>query len=181
MNKAIEALQKKLNDVIDLRDDIYNTIAALSNDIKSNKFTPPELCDFGFLCRELSKIADDLRKDVDAFGKMSGKFMTLAALQDPDIVNQVGDEDLIIRGTLATAKPKIVIGASRPQFGTAEHTELLRYFGVSGDAVEVVKVDWKQLQRRLTQLTEDGRALPPGIGKTFDDYKVTYRRKGKRE
>jgi hypothetical protein len=143
--------------------------AAQANDLELS-----EMVDLGFLCRELATAADEIEKDATARQRLLGKVVCFRVLQDSDLANPVLD----VKGTLASGTVNYKMMVIPPSKGTPEYLDLLKYLGVSDDALATgaVKLDWKGLQEHLNGLLESGNPVPPTLSRQVPDHTLTYRR-----
>jgi hypothetical protein len=137
--------------------------------------TIEDLVDSGYICREMSNIADDLRKSCDDKKNCIGHYLAaraaVSAIQD--------DELLALRGELATATTDISVKPKLPKEGSKEYVDLMRWLGVSDEQINssVLRPSFSGIQEILTERAKDGKQPPPGISVTFTEATVVFRKK----
>ncbi len=174
------SLVSRLKDVYEESQLLYNMaygfLSSTNETLKSRTMSNEDLCDFGFLCRELAKLFDELRKEMNVRSELCGSLIayekTKEVLSDPSIA-------LKVKGTLATGSPDVKMQAALPKKGSPEYYTLTDFFNVPRDVAEtgVLKLDWKQVTEYLTALTQEGKPIPEGFGKQYPKYITTYRKK----
>lgn len=163
----------KLQENLDhLRAEAAEVLAEVSDKLRSNVLSLPDMVDIGFLCREIATVLDDWRKDSTAHMTLASKVIGFkyarAAVQDEDIPDS-------IRGKLATGTPDAHILVTLPKKGTPEYETLCETLGVTTH--DLSKLDFKAVQKSCNQLAAEGRPLPNGVGETYSEFVVSYRRK----
>ena len=155
---------------------VYGFLAKNNELLKSKKLNNEELCDFGFFCRELEKLFDELRKEAKARKELAGQIIAYrraqASLSDPTIKLQV-------QGQFATGSPDVKMEAALPKKFTDEYYQLTDHFGVPRKVAEtgVLRLDWKMCTEFLTQQMNDGKKIPEGFGKQYPRYTTVYRKR----
>lgn len=154
---------------------VYGFLSGATPTIKSKALDNAELTDFGYLCRELENLFDELRKEAKARKELCGNIIAYrlikASLTDPTITMKA-------RGTLATGTPDVKMQAALPKKFTEEYFKITDFFGVPRDVAEtgILRLDWKKVTEYCTQLTEDGKPIPEGFGKKYPLYSTVYRK-----
>lgn len=143
-------------------------LAALLTLAQSLKITDENMADLGFLCREIGKVLDDLRKEFNAKSEFLAKVICLRA------VHSGAHEP--IRGDLATATPTPKLAATLPKRGTPEYYALMEWLGVPREAAETKVLDFhfKGLEELITQRVENGAEKPP-INVAHTSYTCSFR------
>ena len=155
---------------------VYGFLAKNNEQIKSKQLSSEELCDFGFICRELEKLFDELRKEVKARKELCGNIiayrLTQASLTDPSLKMQV-------KGQFATGTPDVKMQAALPKKQSVEYYQITDFLGVPRDVAEkgVLKLDWKSVIEFCTKLINDGKPIPKGFGKQYPLYVTVYRKR----
>lgn len=155
---------------------VYGFLSKNNELLKSRTLSNEELCDFGFFCRELEKIFDELRKEVKARKELCGQIiayrLTQASLADPTIKMKV-------EGQFATGSPDVKMEAALPKKFTDEYYQLTDYFNVPRKVAEtgILDLDWKMVGKFLTKLAQDGKKIPEGFGKQYPKFTTTYRKR----
>jgi len=171
--KEFVFVQNEVQSVYNL---VYGFLTKNNELLKSKKLNNEELCDFGFICRELENIFDELRKEVKARKDLCGQIISYRLIQnslsDPSIKMQVD-------GQLASGIPDVKMQAGIPNKFTEEYYQLTDYFGVSRKVAEsgILKLDWKMVIEFLTQQMNDGKKIPEGFGKQYPLYTTTYKKR----
>lgn len=155
----------------------HDMLRRIADKVRTNEFTMALLCDLGFICREVEEAADANRKDWKAHKELISKALTM--LHATWMVSSPETAEDTVKGELASATPITKIVAEQPARDTAAYAELMAHFYVPERVIGqgILKTDWKAMNELCTRLVEDGQKLPPGIGKTWKEYPVTYRRK----
>lgn len=172
----IQILQTRLQEARELYSKVRASVVGISERAKSGEYTKEQLCDLGFLCRELVLQFEEIRKDIGATKVLVDKLMCIKTMSEM-LTKQSGDD--MVRGELSSGKPIYKKTVTMPRKDTAEYQEMCEYFGIDAKGVEmgVAKLSWKQVSKYVTELTEMGRQIPSFIPKVHDDYTVTHRRK----
>lgn len=158
---------------------VYGFLSKNNDLLKSKTLSSEELCDFGFFCREMAKVFDELRKEANARKDLCGQViayrLTQAALNDPTL-------NMKVKGQFASGTPDVKMQSELPKKFTDEYYMITDYLNVPRDVAEsgVLRLDWKQVTEHLTKLMHDGKKIPPGFGKQYPKYITTYRRLGKK-
>lgn len=133
------------------------------------------LADKVYALREISRLADDLRKEAFSLMETASKIACVLWTAHSD-----GEP---IRTKLCTATPKITQGAYIPKKSRnpKEYAELMAYLGIPNDVAdnETVRVHWPSFCALLTEKSEKGEPLPDGIDTTklYTKYSLTIRSK----
>jgi len=155
---------------------VYGFMSKNNEQIKSKGLKNEELCDFGFICRELENVFDELRKEVKARKELCGQIIAYRLVQksieDPTIKMKV-------QGQFATGTPDVKMQAQLPQKFTDEYYQITDYLEVPRKVAEsgVLRLDWKKVTELLTKLMNDGKKIPDGFGKKYPSYTTVYRKK----
>lgn len=155
---------------------IYGFLSKNNEPIKSKQLSSETLCDFGFLCREMEKLFDELRKECKARKELCGKIIgyrkTQELLSDPSL-------SMKVTGNLATGSPDVKMQAALPAKFSDDYYKLTDYFKVPRSVAEsgILKLDWKAVIEFLTKQRQDGKNIPEGFGKQYPEYTVTYRKR----
>jgi len=149
--------------------DQYTMISHLRDDLRAHKFELDEMVNIIFILRNISKFADDLRKECDGIGHMFEN--VLCALY----ITQNKTEP--IRTALATGTPTVNLGVKMPnkKKDPEAFDKFIKFFNVSAEAVDskIVKPYWPGICEKISQMSEEGKPLPPGI--SVDDTYPTYK------
>lgn len=154
---------------------VYGFLAKNNELLKSKKLNNENLCDFGFFCRELEKISDELRKELKARKELCGQIIAYrlvqSSLADPTIKMKV-------EGQFASGTPDVKMEAALPKKFTDEYYKITDYFNVPRKVAEsgILRLDWKQVTEFLTKQMNEGKKIPEGFGKKYPLYTTTYRK-----
>jgi len=178
MNEAKRKLQAITEAFAELHEDLINVLREVSKEARGQRYSAGDLADFGYLCYSLEKLFDEYRKDSKSHKELMVKLMTVVLLRDPDVINN-DDNDRKAKRELCTAIPDLTTFASIPRPGTDEFRAIMRHYGFEGEAVEkgLVKFDFGKMKAEITRLKEDGKPLPDGLGKTYDEYTARFYKK----
>ena len=155
---------------------VYGFLGKNNELIKSKQLKSEELCDFGFICRELENILDELRKEVKARKELCGSIIAYrlvqAAITDPSI-------SMKVKGQFATGIPDVKMQAGLPKKFTDEYYQITDHFKVPRAVAEsgVLRLDWKQVTEFLTKQMNDGKPIPKGFGRQYPLYVTVYRKR----
>jgi hypothetical protein len=172
-----------INEFLNVQDEvqsIYNLVYGfLSKNnqlIKSKSLDSEKLCDFGFICRELENLFDELRKEVKARKDLCGNIIAYRLIQE-SVSNP--SSELKIKGKLATGTPDVIMQAALPKKFSEDYYKLTDFFKVPRNVAEsgILKLDWKSCVELLTELTSKGTKIPDGFGKKYPLYKTTFRKR----
>ena len=148
----------------------YELLSILRDELRAGKYKLEEMVDFIYVVREISKLADDLRKEADGI-KHIFENMTCALYVSLNWT-------IPIRAPLATGSPDLKLGVNVPnrKKEPERFQALMNFFGVPTDSFEarVVKPYWPGICEQISILAEEGKPLPPGINPddTYPTYKV---------
>lgn len=134
----------------------------------------PEMCDLGFLYRELGDLFKELSTTSNAWEAKLSNILCLGMmyqqLKDPEKAPEN------VRGSLATATPKILTQPKFPKKDTPEFLELMKAMGVPLENAHLFSPSFKTFEEYLTKLAEDGKPMPPGIVGKYEVNTMFYRR-----
>jgi len=171
--KEFVIIQEEVQSVYNL---VYGFLAKNNEQLKSKQLNSEDLCDFGFLCRELENLFDELRKEVKARKDLCGQIIAYRLVQ-----NSLSDPTIKMRidGQLAVGIPDVKMEAGIPNKFTEEYYQLTNYFGVPRKVAEagILRLDWKMCSEFLTKQMNEGKQIPKGFGKQYPKYITTYRKK----
>lgn len=169
-----------LKDILFAANELYtNTriqVIAISLKTKAAIYSKEDLCDLGFLSRELVSKLEEIRKDIGAMKILIDKVMCIKSMQ---ITIMDPTKDDTIHGALSSGKPYYKKSVTLPKKDSAEFFEMLEYFGVTEKGIQlgVAKISWKQICNHVTELAELGKPIPKFLPTIHDDYTVIHRRK----
>ena len=151
----------------------YENLSILRDELRASKFQIEDMVNFIYVMREISKLANDLRKEIDGVGHMFEN--TACAIYVS--LNQTDP----IRSSLATGTPDLKLGVKIPNQDREpeEFLTLMKFFKIPKKAItdKVIKLHWPGLCEYVSVLAEEGKPLPPGIDPddTYPTYKVRIR------
>jgi len=173
MSADVELAKKLFDEFQDTHREVFELLRNLSESAKKKLYSRGDLADLGYLCREISKLADDIRKDCNAHQNLLGKLLSMSVIQDPDVQDDV-------RGTLATATPtvtRVPLDLPRQSVNPERFAQTMEFFGVPKDKWDIVKLDWKKVESEITRRMEEGEKSIPGIGPGFPRFGCIYRKR----
>lgn len=154
----------------------YGFLSEITPTIKAKELTVNDLTDIGFLCREMAKIFDELRKECEARQNLCGSIIAYQlitkTLTDPNA-------SMKSKGELATGTPKLKMQAALPKKFTPEYYQITDFMGVPRDVAEtgVLRLDWRRVVEYCTEMAEKGKKMPEGFGKQYPLYTTTFRKR----
>ena len=152
---------------------LYHDLTEMIEKVKRGEYPPEILVDLGFLCREMGKVSDDLRKECEAKKDLIGRMVALSVAQQ-DLDSPGADQT--VRGELASGTPDVSQQAAIPKFGTPEYGALCAFLGLTGDAVQkgIVGFSFTRLSQMVTEMASQGRNPPPGVLKTYPKFQTVF-------
>lgn len=177
MHRDTTALKSFLDSSRGFFADTHALLTDLSANVKSRStYSLEDLVDLGFLCREISRLVDDLRKECNARQELIGKVIALEVTQESVAGTRT---DPTVRGTLATGTPDVKPIASVPRPGTPAYASMCAHFGLDGEAVEnqMFEFRFKRIGDWLLRLAEEGRDPPKGFLQTYQKFSTVFRKK----
>lgn len=163
-------LIKELDKMRDVYLSSYKLMSILRDKLRKNKYSLKDMVNFIYVMREISKFADDLRKEADGISHL---FENMACA----VWVTQGDGEPI-RSALATGTPDVKLAIKIPSRKTQpeEYAKLMKHFEIPEQAItdKVVKLYWPGLCEHVSLLAEEGKPLPPGVdpNNTYPTYKV---------
>lgn len=133
-----------------------------------------DLCDTGFLMREIGRILKDLKDGLESkqgiVSRVLASRAATAALQN---------EMLDLRGKLCSATPEVKTKPIFPKEGTDDYSKLMRWIGVSNELIDspLLRPSFKGLEAELTKRMALGEPAPPGVISSFTEVTVVYRKR----
>jgi hypothetical protein len=176
METPVEQMQQEAESLEIWHHTFYDFILTLTETVKAKACSLEQMCDIGYLLREMEARLDELRKEVKARKELVGRIIafekTTQQISDPSI-------ELVVRGTLAIGQPDVKMQRVLPKFGTPEFLAFTDFCGIPREYAEagVVKISWKGMTEHVTKLMSEGKEVPPGLGQEIPFYYVTYRRR----
>lgn len=162
---------------------MHATVFRVINRVKDAAGKEPleqsERVDLAFLMRELSELCDDLRKESNKARELLDNVMCAVWAKEFEEHPETGP----IRGTLATATPKVRFGVTLPSKSKdpERYEEFMRWLEIPQELIDagVVSTHWPRMTEWLTERAKEGRPMPAGIDveSTYPVYSTTLRRK----
>ena len=176
----IKSLQNQLDCAAVFYSTIRGIVVGVSNKAKSGNFSKEELCDIGFLCRELITQFEEIRKDIQAVKVLVDKIACITVMKET--LSNPTDNDTI-HGELSSGTPHYRKTVTLPKKDTKEYYNMMKYFGVTDKGIEegVVKISWNRISKYTTELVELGKPVPEFLPVIHDDYTIIHRRKQRTE
>lgn len=155
--------------------DMQTMIRAVKKHLTDPTYDLPTLVDLGFLCREVSQIADELRKEANAKRDLIGKVIASAVTRES---LEGTRSDPTVRGKLATGTPDVREIASVPKPGTPAFRELAEFLGLPEEQVngKLISFRFNGLSDWLTEMASKGKSVPKGINR-YTEFKTVFRRR----
>lgn len=163
-------LQQHLRELQELQFRMSTTLAAVEKGMAGQSI--PDLIDAGYLCRELSKACDSLRKAADQ--KQSVLARTIAAIVATQAMN--GDE-VDLRGQLATAIPKVNTIPKIPPTGSDEWHKLMDWIDVPRSQRDMLRPSFTGLKATVEDMMAEGKEPPVDL--SLNEATVTFRKRSK--
>lgn len=170
-HERTKALFSMLEKARDLHVELLSGLLALTEDIKAKRLLRADLADAGYICREIGRLCDEIRKEAAARESLAGAI--LSAIYTQETLNNPSVSD-VIRGNICRAKVDMVMEASLPAEGTPEYEQFLDHIGLPESLRKICKPSWKKLSQMITELASEGKPLPPGIGKSWPRYFAVF-------
>jgi hypothetical protein len=174
-------LQEQLNSFASMKHlhaEVYGRLAKARKQV--NTLSMEELADLSYMLRELSKLADDIKKESFNLKGLAEKIACVLWVNMH--MNEPEGADPI-RTELCTATPHVQQRASLPnqKANPKEYALLMDWLGVPKTIVEqdLVRCHWPSFQERIHQLLEQGKPLPAGVNveRVYDEYSLIVRKK----
>jgi len=156
----------------------YELVSKIRDIARTGSISCEDLVNFVYVLREMSKLANDLRKELDGvMNILEGICCVQYVTQHADTPEKAEP----IRAMLATGSPTCRLNIRMPKLRTEPelYYSVMAFFGVSREAIDsnTIKAYWPGLCDAVTQLAEQGKALPPGLDedRTYPTYSLTVR------
>ena len=173
--KDSDRLKLALEELKEFHHNLQGLLFEVSDRLNSNKYTEdlPEWTDVGFLCREISMLLDESRKEAKARWELASsslaKHVMVQSMTDPAI-------EIRCKGTLCSVRFNQTVEATLPKNGTKDFEDLMKWLGVTR-LDGVVKPDYMKMSEMLTQRAQDGERPPPGVGRPIMKNTAIYTRR----
>ena len=153
----------------------YEQLAYIRDEAKSGKYSMEDLVNLVHVSREISKLANDLRKEADGIVYILEQVVCVVYLTQA--------EGKPIRASLATGSPSMKLSVKLPhrERNPEEFEALMNYFGIELSSLtdRAVRPHWPAICEIVSVLAEEGKPLPPGINpeNTYPTYSLVIRSK----
>jgi len=153
----------------------YEQLSIIRDRAKDCKYNVEDLVNLVHVSREISKLANDLRKEADGIARILEGIAC--------VVNLTRGEGGPIRATLATGSPSMTLGVKLPhrERNPEAFQELMNYFGIELNSLtdRAVRPHWPAICEIVSVLAEEGKPLPPGIDPdaTYPTYSLRIKSK----
>lgn len=177
----LDAIRK---DFIRMKLRSLDLLIGLTDKIKAEAYPREDLCDLGWLCRELESLLDELRKEFAARKDLAGRLiafrMTQEVIEDP---SKIAEHGMTVRGRFSSGSPDVSQSAAVPRRGSKEYADLCKHFGIQGEVSEsgIVDFSFTRLAEYVSSRVASGEKLPSGILRTYPVYKTTFRTNRKKK
>lgn len=168
-------LIERYRTIHDIFVECYQEISELRDNVKAQKYDLNELVNRIYITRECSRYLDDLRKEMDGISTLMQQLC--CAKYTLDNANAPHEADSI-RASFATGTPKTRMQGKVPKLRTdpKRYFALMRYFGIPEEVAEkeILRIYWPSFCEYISELAEQGKPLPDGIGAdmTYPVYSV---------
>lgn len=172
MKSELHALFNRLQS---LQLEIHQALSRVNN---AMAYTPiGDMVDAGFLCRESSKICQDLKVQYESKQGLIGKVLATKAG-----AASLQGEALVLEGELATGAPQCTEKPKFPATGTADWKALMRWLGCTDEQIQadMLRPSFTAIQVELTRRLESGEKPPPGVVASFIDVSTVFRTKNRK-
>jgi hypothetical protein len=136
----------------------------------ASRLSLTEMVDLFFIFDQSARRIEDLRKEIDAFGRSMIQLICARWVQDS--LNN-GNSAEPIRGQLATGSPDVGQSVNLPKSDSPEFLELCEFFGIPADKANLIRFHWPTMTEWVSQLLADGKNVPSCLKnqKTHTEYK----------
>lgn len=172
-------LKDHLDHVMQIFMVVTSDMQAVIRKVKKNENDPTysreDLVDLGFLCREMTRLSDELRKEANAKQQLIGKVIALEVTR----ASLAGDiSSPTVRGTLATGTPDVREIASCPKPGSPQFKEVAEFLGLPEDQQDgnLYSLRFTGLSDWLTKMAEEGKDVPKAINR-YTEFKTIFRKR----
>lgn len=172
----VETLKDHLDHVRDTFMVVVGDLQDVIRKVKKNKteqtYTRETLVDLGFLCREIGKLSDELRKESNAKQMLIGKTIAMEVTQ-ASLAGEISSPT--VRGELATGTPDVRQISSVPKPGTPQFKEVADFLGLTDPDGKVIRFSFTGLSDWLTERAGEGKQVPACLN-VYTEFKTIFRR-----
>ena len=158
-----------------MHEQVYPVLNRLHEETKTAPATQTSAVDLAYAMREISALADSVRKEAEKVNKLATKIA--CALW----VKQESTDP--IRTEYCTATPRIGAICALPTLkkDPEGYVKLCAFFGIDETEAkaDTFRPHWPTMVERLSDMLANGEPVPEGIDpqQTYPDYKLTIRKK----
>lgn len=163
MHRIVSDLRDKLTEITLLHRTLFLQLRSTEEAVKTGTLSSETaLVDAAYLMREMSKLLDDTRKEMDQVKDTACRTACLSwttkQLSDPSIGGT-------IRGEIAVGTPDIKMVPKFPKKGTQEYEAFCTAFGLKREGLDadVFHIHWPHAVEYVSDCIALGKPLPPGI------------------
>ena len=168
----VDEVQKTLKEIQQCHNEFLTRLRNLAQQIKGETLSLADSIDIGFLLRECTVQADEIRKDLkshhDAISKQTCYRLVL---EDREKVS----------GNLSTGSMRVTFNSNLPHpvKQPEEFSKLCESMGVNLKKTPIgsVRFHWPTMKSIITERMEKGLPLPEGLKEVKSELSMTYRRK----
>lgn len=157
--------------VKDAHEQAYVLLQSLTKDL-STTGDVEELTDAVYATREVMRFAEDLLKETRRLNTRTQQMACAVWAKMPDPPERIVTD-------YCSGTPDIKMSANLPKRDTAEYHQFMTHIGVKNVEDDLVRPHWPSVKEYISDLTSQGRPLPPGVDldETFPVYTLSVRRK----
>ena len=152
----------------------YALLTALKDSAKEGELTSEELVDIGYLCREIGKLADEMRKEADAKMALFGAKLAESMLNS--LVAGDGSAEDSVKGALASGRPGLKQRVRLPAKETEEYMKLLAHYRIPFENRHLLRLHYPTIRDEATEAAKRGENPPPGVQIGVPEFYCTYRK-----
>lgn len=171
--RRLDVLRQQL---ADLHKEVVEASGEASKLIKNNKLDKADLCDAGFLFREMKDLLHDCKKETNNCQDLAGRVLAARVTQESMQDSTVTD---FIKGNISTANADVKMEAQIPDPDSHEYLALMEELGVPKElrGTRLIRLDWNKFTEYLTQRHSEGKPKLKGLGKEWPRYLCVFRKK----
>lgn len=174
MNPETKWLQRRYRSLKAMHEAVFRDILRTREPVENRQIKSEDLVDMAYVLREMAALADDIRRECAAHQGLMEKAACIEWVVRNDPTGP-------IRGELAVGTPdlKQMSSLPKPKTEPAEYRAMMLYLGVPENLHDVVRPHWPAMVDWISDLTAQGKPLPPGIDltKTYPVYRLRLLKK----
>lgn len=179
MHEQVKMAQGLRDVLVAFHKEVYDFIAVTHDGVTKMELSMEDLVDMGYLCRDMERYLDEMRKEVKSRKELIGKLLAFHVAQQS--LNDTEKLQVTVKGELATGTPDVKLQPKIPEPKTEEFSQLMEYFGLSRDRLagieDCLRLSFNGMRDLVSRLAEEGYPMPPGVVKTWPVYTTTFRRR----